>query len=141
MPGPDFRRLERELLRLGIAPGHVARTVGELADHFDDLVDASLVDGLNAREAEEAALERFGDVDDIVYAMEARPELRGWAWRWPKIALLVYPLACIAALPAAPVIAGVHNAPLVARWTACLLLSGLVTATMFLVLQLLITLT
>ena len=57
------------------------------------------------------------------------------------LALIVYPLACFVALPAVPVIAGVQHASEVGRWLTGLLLGGLVTATMFLVLQLAITLT
>ena len=72
----------------------------------------------------------------ISAAMEAQPALRSWAWHWPRIALLVYPAACLLALPAAPVMAGVRHAHDIMRWTACLLLGGLVTASIILVLGL-----
>jgi hypothetical protein len=73
--------------------------------------------------------------------MAARPELRSWAWQHPRLAMAVYPLACVAVLPVVPLIAGVVNAPVLARWAGCAVLSGLVTAAMLLVLQLVITLT
>jgi hypothetical protein len=57
------------------------------------------------------------------------------------LALVAYPIACIAALPAVPLIAGVAYAPALARWIGCALLGGPVTASMLLVLQLVITLT
>ena len=50
-------------------------------------------------------------------------------------------MACVAVLPAVPLIAGIANASALGRWMACAILGGLVTATMLLVLQLLITLT
>ena len=55
--------------------------------------------------------------------------------------MIAYSVACIAVLPAVPLIAGVVNAPALARWIGCAFLSGLVTATMLLVMQLVITLT
>ncbi len=140
MPRPDYRSLRRALIRSGIAPGHVHRTLTELDDHFDDLVEAALAEGCSRHEAEGRARRKLGKFDDIVVAMNEHPELKSWAWRFPRLALLVYPLACVAALPAVPVIAGVQHAPVLARWAACLLLSGLVTASMFLILVLSITL-
>jgi hypothetical protein len=50
--------------------------------------------------------------------------------------VVVYPLTCLALLPAMPVLAGVAHASLLARWTTCVLLGGFVTAAIFLVLQL-----
>ena len=73
--------------------------------------------------------------------MRQQPGLKSWAWRYPRVAMLVYPLACVAALPAVPIIAGVRHAPHVIRWAACLFIGAFVTAAMFLLLQLSITLT
>jgi len=141
MPRPDLSQLRTQLLRSGVAPRHVQRTVAELDAHFDDLVDEALGDGADQARAERHAIRQLGDVDLLVDAVRARPELRSWAADYPRIALLVYPLACLAILPAVPIIAGIANASYLARWIACALLSGLVTASMLLVLQLSITLT
>ncbi len=141
MPRPDFEQFASDLRRAGIAEKHVRRAALELSDHFDDLVEDAVHDGRNRADAESYASERLGDLNSVGDAIRERPELRAWAYRWPRLALVWYPLACVAALPAAPVIAGVQNAPLLARWAACLFLGGLVTATMLLVLQLSITLT
>ncbi len=141
MPRPDFERFARDLRRAGIAEKHVRRAELELSEHFDDLVEEAVRNGHDRNEAECRATESLGELDIVGEAIRARTELRSWAFRWPRLALVVYPLACIAALPAAPVVAGVQNAPILARWTSCLLLGGLVTATMLLVLQLAITLT
>jgi hypothetical protein len=137
VPRPDLGALEQDLLRFGMAPRRVRRTLGELDAHFDDLVDDALTTGLDRELAERQALERLGAMQDIATAARTRPELRDWAHRFPYVALVVYPLGCLAALPAAPVIAYAGD---LARWTACILLGGFVTAAMLLLLQLTITL-
>ena len=139
MPRPDLAALKTELLSAGIKTVHVQRTLSELDEHFDDLVFDRLLQGIEQEAAEHAALEQLGDLSRVAEAMLAEPVLRGWAWRWPKLAVLVYPIACVAAIPAVPFIAGVQHAASVGRWMAGLLLAGLVTASMFLLLQLTIT--
>jgi hypothetical protein len=136
MPRPNLSELRNELLRSGISVPHVHRAVSELGDHFEDLVDAGVSEGLRQDEAEQRALAALGDLHVVTNAMREQPELKSWAWNHPRLAMIVYPLACVAALPAVPVRAGVHHAPAIARWAACLVIGGFVTAFMFLVLQL-----
>ena len=139
MPRLDLDTLRDELLRAGIAPTHVRRAVAELDDHFEDLVLDQLESGLSREDAERIADQRLGSLEIVADRMRADPGLRSWAWRWPRLALFVYPIACVAALPAVPFIVGAEHRESVARWTAGLLLAGLFTASMFLVLQLAIT--
>lgn len=141
MAAPDFSALQSRLLRSGVAPRHVQRTVEELSAHYEDLVDEALSYDRSRNEAERWAFRQLGDVDTLVRAVCERPELRSWADRYPHVALVIYPLACLAVLPAVPVIAGAANASLLARWIACAALSALVTAGLLLILQLSITLT
>jgi len=136
MPRPDLATLRHELLQAGIAPRHVVRAISELDDHFDDLVDAQLDIGCERRDAEQTALLSLGKLSDVSEAMQRQPQLKSWAWRHPRLALLIYPLACVAALPVVPVRASVENAAMIGRWAACLLLSGFLTAFLFLALQL-----
>lgn len=136
----DTTRLRRELIRAGIAPRHVRRTINELRDHYEDIVDQELASGSDRLTACHSALQRIGAVDEIVAAVRARPELQSWAFRFPRLAVVLYPLTFVALLPAAPVLIGYANASLVVRWTTCLFLSALVTAGLFLLLQLAITL-
>lgn len=136
MREPDFNLLATRLLEHGIAPRHAHRTVNEIRDHYDDLVDAAVDAGATSRNARREAAQQLGTMRDFVSAMSARRELKTWAFRYPRAAIVIYPLACLAALPAAPVIAGIANASLVARWGASLLAAGLFTATLLLVLQL-----
>jgi hypothetical protein len=139
MPRPNFIELRSELLQSGISPAHVYRALTELDEHFEDLVDARVADGHERIVAETHAIDALGDLGEVSSAMRRQPELRSWAWRHPRLAVLVYPLACVAALPAVPVIAGVQHASQIARWAICLLVGGFVTALMFLLLQLSIT--
>ena len=136
MPRLRLGELRNELLSSGISPSHVVRAVTEISEHFDDLVDAGLENGRDRRDAENLAIDAMGDLKDISVALQVQPELKGWAWHHPRLALMVYPLACIAALPAVPIVAGVQNAAVIARWAVCLLVSGFLTAFLFLVLQL-----
>lgn len=136
MPRPNLGELRDELLGSGISPSHVYRAVTEINEHFEDLVDAGIEGGRERPEAERFALDALGDLNGIAQAMREHPELKSWAWRHPKLALLVYPLACVAALPALPLVAGVQNAAVIARWAVCLMLSGFLTAFLFLMLQL-----
>ncbi len=136
MRDPDFMEVRKRLLENGIPSRHVRRTLGELQDHYRDLVDEATGSGVSAEDARTQAAARLGNLDDVVNEMLARPDLRSWALRHPKIAVVFYPIACLFALPAMPVIAGVSNAPLLARWGASLVLAGVFTGTMLLVLQL-----
>lgn len=140
MHEPDFNQLQSELLRVGISPRHVRRTVCELREHLDDLIEAELNSGCSLENARYFAAEQMGDLQDVAIAMRACPELRSWSYRFPRIAIVVYPLTCLALLPAVPVLAGIAHAPQLARWGACMLLGGTVTASIFLLLQLSISL-
>jgi hypothetical protein len=141
VPEPDFSRLRDELIKAGMAPHQVRRTIAELGDHFDDLVNEAMRDGAVRESAELLAVTQLGPLQDVASEVRARPELRSWAHRFPRIAIAAYAIACVALLPVMPVFAGIANASVVARWTACAIASGLVTATIMLVLQLAIVLT
>ena len=133
---PNFRALEGDLLRAGLAPRQVRRTVTELHEHFEDLVDAGLADGADSFAARQSAAREMGDLRAVATAMRAQPQLRSWAYRYPLVAIVVYPLTYLALLPAVPVFAGVAHASTLVRWGACLILAGVVTASMFLLMQL-----
>ena len=75
-------------------------------------------------------------MDDFVSEMASHRELKTWSYRYPRLAVVVYPVACLAVLPAVPVVAGIAHRTALMRWGASLLGAGLVTAVMLLVLQL-----
>ena len=140
MRDSDRSRYEAELARAGLAPRAVRRTLQELEDHHADIVAQGIADGLDAGAADAMARLQLGSPEDLAAAVRLRPELRGWGLRHPYLALVVYPLTCLALLPAVPVLAGVAHAPQLGRWAASIVLGGLVTGSMLLVLQLAIVL-
>ena len=136
MRDADFNLLMKQLVGAGIPARHARRTVQEVRDHYDDLVDAARERGATSSEARAIADRRLGSMQDFVAAMQSRRNLRSWPYRFPRLALLVYPLACLATLPAVPVLAGFAHRVTLARWGTSLLAAGLLTATMLLTLQL-----
>ena len=141
MPKPDFHAFRSNLCHLGVASRHVKRASAELQDHYEDLLDEALINRIDRATAEQRATAALGDLGAIALDISSRPELSSWAFRYPKIAIVAYPLMCIAVMPAVPVIAGVANAPMLARWGASLLFGAAATAALLLFMQLSITLT
>lgn len=133
MPERDFRSLERRLLDGGITPSHARRIADELTEHWRDLCDDAGAQGLAGSEATRYADERVGLESDIAAAVMACRDLKCWIYRYPHLARVVLPLAYASLLPAA---AGVNHAPLIARWGACFMLSGLFTCGLMLALYL-----
>lgn len=129
----DFNALATRLLKIGIAPGHAHRAANELRDHYDDLVDHAVDEGANGAIARFQATQQLGEIDDFVAEMGSRRELKTWPYRYPHLAVLVFPLGCLVMLPAIPVFSGIANAATLARWGVSLLLAALVTAGMLLV--------
>ncbi len=133
---PDFNALTNELLKSGITPRHAHRTVNELRDHYDDLVDAAVDDGANSKSARRIASNQLGSMKHFVADMASHRELKTWSFRYPRLAVVLYPLACLAVLPGMPVFAGIAHRTALMRWGTCLLAAALVTGMMLLILQL-----
>lgn len=136
MAEPDFARFEELLLRAGIAPRHVRRSVAELREHFGDLEEAIRRQGMSKADAGSIANTELGDLAVIAAGIASHPELKCWSSRWPRMARVVYPLAWICLVPAMPVITGARHASLIARWGTCFVLSAGFTAALMLALQL-----
>jgi len=135
VPVPDFANVERRLLSAGTAPSVAQRMREELEDHYADLVEAARAEGHSVDSARVCANALLGDLEVLVHDAAGRPELKSWAWRWPRLASTVYPVAYVLALPAVPIAAGVAHAPAIFRWAGCMLAGALVTAAIFLGLQ------
>jgi hypothetical protein len=140
MARPDFNRMRDQLLRNGVSVRVASRTVTELDEHYDDLESEALAAGMTADEASEYASRQIGEPQTLLHEISCRVELRCWIFRYPGFARVLLPLAWILILPATPLIAGVAHLSSIVRWTACLLLSALVTAAMMLVMQISLTL-
>lgn len=93
----QFAELRERLLRAGVAPRHVRRYLRELADHLADLRAEEERTGRVGRDAEAAALERLGRVEELAQAMIAKRELRAWSARAPRAVFGVGAVACLAA--------------------------------------------
>jgi len=135
MPDRDLDMLRRRLLESGVAPRHVVRIVSELSDHYDDLELEATRRGLSRKAAKAQAKNRLGDPSVIAEQVLNQPELKCWFYRFPRLARFFLPVFYVMLLPTAPIYAGVAHAPVIGRWCACLAISGFVTASMMLVMQ------
>jgi hypothetical protein len=124
MPERDFDRLRDQLLESGVAPRHVCRIVSELSDHYEDLEMEAMQHGLSREAASAQAAERIGDAKTITRLVLGMPELKSWVHRHPQFS---------------PIYTGFAYAPIIGRWCACLMLSGVITAAILLVMQISIT--
>jgi hypothetical protein len=141
MHSASFAELRSHLLARGIAPNHVRRITTELGDHLEDLRVAALESGLTPDDAMQRAKGQLGDQQIIAERMLQHTEFKTWVYRYPRVARIYLPVAYALLLPATPVFIGIRNPMLVVRWCAALMLSGAITAAMFLFMQLSIVLT
>lgn len=84
--------LRESLLVAGVAPRHVHRYLGELRQHFEDLLRSEIDNGLSGEAALRAARARLGGDDGLAKAMLARPELRALAVRAPWLVFGLTPI-------------------------------------------------
>jgi hypothetical protein len=92
-----FADVAEQLLRGGVAPRHVRRTVFELSTHFQDLLDELRARGMREEDAAREASARLG-ADAMVADILKRPELRSWMRDRPLLAFAVLPVAAYVAL-------------------------------------------
>jgi hypothetical protein len=92
-----FASLAERLLRGGIAPRHVRRTIFELQCHSNDLVSEFTAADVSIEESEARASARLGTDDVLVESILARSELRSWASNWPWVAFGLLPLITLPA--------------------------------------------
>lgn len=140
MPEPDFDQLRQNLMQAGIAPRHAIRTTLELEEHFFDLKEELMSEGFSQRNAELEASRQLGSLAGIAELVTARSELLRWPFRYPRVGRIVLPIACALLLPISPLLVGVSYASTIVRWGAIVSLSAVITAGMFLAIQLSITL-
>ena len=92
-----FYELRERLLRAGVAPRHVRRYLAELTDHLADLRREEERAGRNAADAESAALNRLGTMDDLARAMIEQRQFQSWCARAPWAMFGCVPLLLLAA--------------------------------------------
>ena len=129
-----------ELIKRGVTPFYVDRTVAELGEHYADLESAALAAGLTAEEAARAAREALGNEPAIVAAALARPELLTFSTRWPRVAHYLHSVATISALPGLPLMFCIEHRPELARWGAAVSVAAALMGSVLAVLNWLIVL-
>jgi len=120
MPDGQFESLRLELLRSGVTPVYVERTILELAEHYSDLESAALASGLSADEAARVAGATLGNERAIAAAILTRPELLTFSTRYPRVAHYLHSAATIGALPGLPLMFCIEHRPELARWGAAI---------------------
>ena len=141
MDEPNFLRLRKSLLNSGVAPRHALRIVDELEDHYLDLCAEYRANGFSRADAVNAAKTQLGSLDAVGESVRQRKELRRWCYRYPLLGRALLPVAWLLALPAVPIVVGAGYVPAIARWSAILSASAVVTAAIFLAMQMTIALT
>jgi hypothetical protein len=132
MATPNMRdaRLESlrlELLRGGVNPLYVDRTIVELGEHYADLESAALAAGQTPADAARSAAAALGNQSELVAAVLARSELLSFSTRWPRVAQCLQSAAAIGTLPGLPLLYCLEHRPELARWSAAV---GVATALM-----------
>ena len=115
-----FESLRLELLRSGVAPVYVERTILELGEHYDDLASAAVAAGLSPEEAVRTAQATLGNERLIAAAVLARAELLTFSTRWPRLAHCLHSAATIGTLPGLPLLYCIEHRPELARWSVAL---------------------
>lgn len=85
----DFKRLRMRLLKGGIAPKFVKRTIMEMSAHLEDLIKQEKQNGVSEAEARALAFSALGDEDALVRETLAKKELISWSRRFPKTMFLI----------------------------------------------------
>ena len=116
-----FEALKLDLLQGGVAPVYIARTLLELEVHYTDLEQDALAAGLSREEAERVALTALGSVRHIAAAVLARPELREWSVRYPRVAYYLRSATTIGLIPGMPVMFCIEHRPELTRWAAAVM--------------------
>ena len=92
MQAVNFVRLRIRLLKGGVAPKFVKRTIQELQQHLDELIAQEKSDGTSEAEARAVAFSKLGDEEKILNETLARKELLSWSHRYPKSVFLILPV-------------------------------------------------
>ena len=131
----ELKKFANTLRDSGVSPRHVARAVEEIENHIEDLELEARDGGLTAGDALEFARSHIGDLQDVAQCIAARSELKIWVYRYPRLASVCLPVLYDVLLPTLAIYAGVTRAPVIMRWGASVMLGAVVTAAMFLILQ------
>lgn len=136
---PPFRELEHALSRSGVMADVIERTIGELKDHYVDLLEEAARSGIERAAAETYARERLGRELEIAAVVRRHDELLRWSLRHPFVAACGRSVAYTVAIPIVPVVYCAQRRESLARWSVSFGLATVVTASMLLALRMLLT--
>jgi len=88
----NLERMRIELLRGGVSPKFVKRSLIELDTHFQDLKDQAMNDGFSEEEADEKAGATIGSENILIKEILNKKELKTWSWRYPKMLYIFGPI-------------------------------------------------
>lgn len=88
----NLQRMRIDLIRGGVAPKFINRTLAELSAHYSDLKSQAIADGFSEKDAREKANKAVGDEKTLTNEILNKQELKSWLWRYPKSIFLLAPL-------------------------------------------------
>ena len=133
-PSSEFRALRRDLVRGGVAPAMVTRTLAELYDHYEDLESEALASGRSSAEASAEAMERLGSSRVLAREVLGHPEFQSWAFRWSWVPAVLRRIVILTSLVSVPVLVVVSRGPVIVRWCVSTGLAMLITGALLLLL-------
>ena len=134
-PLKELKALQRQLIRGGVAPAMITRTMGELYDHYEDLETEALESGCSAAEASAEATGKLGSSHVLAREVLRHPEFKSWAFRWPWVPAVLRQFVIVTSLAAVPVLVVISRGPLIVRWCVSTGLAMLVTGSLLLLLE------
>lgn len=134
-PFKELKALQRQLIRGGVTPAMITRTMGELYDHHEDLKAEALGSGYSEAEASAEATGKLGTRQVLASEVLRHPEFKSWAFRWPWVPALLRQFVIVTSLAAVPVLVVVSRGPLIVRWCVSTGLAMLVTGSLLLLLS------
>lgn len=92
MSGLNLQNIKIQLIRGGVAPKFVNRSLAELNAHYSDLRSQAISDGYSETEADEKAIASIGEEETLIAKILDKRELKTWLWRYPRSTFLLLPL-------------------------------------------------
>ena len=134
----ELRLLRRALIRGGVEPFFVTRTLAEMHDHYEDIEAEALRAGYSESEASAEAVARLGHARVIADEILKRAELQSWAFRWPWVPAVLRQLVIFMSIATVPAAVVVSRGPVIVRWCVSTGLAVLLTGGLLLLMTRLI---
>jgi len=96
----ELKELKNTMLKSGVSPRYVRRTLKELQDHYSDIKTSLLSSGLDEKEAALQAQQQLGDLRTIADKAVSQKELRSFISMHPKMFFIMSPIVVYLVLAA-----------------------------------------